>query len=479
VLGTDSIYTHFMYVAIALACMWWGFRGLAVAGLLGAMVLSFNLFWPSAAGTEAAIAAHPAAGALFGPPIAGFTAEPLVRDAARAAFFLAVGFFIALLRRRLTAGQEALRQSEESHRRLLEQSLSGICVFRGDSILYANQRLCVLLGYAPENLVGASVWRLFHEGDRERARGALGPGAECRLLRADNTVLWVEGARASTVFQGREAELLNLYDITQRKDAESSGRELAELARRQEEQLEHSTRLAELGEMAAAISHELNQPLTGIRNYARNSFYMLDKQAGSPEEIKENLRLISEQVDRAAKIINQMRELTRRSDRNFTGLDLNSVIRESVEFLLPQMKLSKVQVTLSLAEELPPIRGDRIRLAQVFLNLLTNARQAMEESRVRELAVRTYLAARQDLCVVAQIADTGKGFSAEQAPKLFVPFYTTKARGQGTGLGLSISRSIVQAHHGTIEASGLPGRGATFMLRFPASGPEEQKAAGS
>jgi C4-dicarboxylate-specific signal transduction histidine kinase len=251
-------------------------------------------------------------------------------------------------------------------------------------------------------------------------------------------------------------------------------RRFRELNRKLEEQLVHSTRLAELGGMAAAISHELNQPLTGIRNYARNAFYMIEKRLGVEDDVKNNLRLISEQVDRASKIINQMRELTRRSDRHFARLDLNSVIRESAEFLMPQMRLSKVQLTLSLAEGLPPIHGDRIRLAQVFLNLLTNARQAMEGSAVRELAVRTYLAVRQDLPVVAQVADTGKGFSAEQAPKLFVPFYTTKASGHGTGLGLSISRSIVQAHQGTIEASGLPGRGATFTLRFPASSPEEK-----
>ena len=307
-------------------------------------------------------------------------------------------------------------------------------------------------------------------------RAARGPGSECRLLRADNTVLWVEGARSGTIYQGEEAELLNLYDISQRKEAESSGRELAELARRQEEQLEHSTRLAELGEMAAAISHELNQPLTGIRNYARNAFYMIDKQAGSAEEVKENLRLISEQVDRAAKIINQMRELTRRSDRNFAALDLNSVIRESVEFLLPQMRLSKVQLTLSLAEDLPTIRGDRIRLAQVFLNLLTNARQAMEEARVRELAVRSYRAARQDLPVVVQVADTGKGFSAEQAPKLFVPFYTTKARGHGTGLGLSISRSIVQDHQGTHRGLRRAGAGGHLHPAVPGAPSEEQGA---
>ena len=140
------------------------------------------------------------------------------------------------------------------------------------------------------------------------------------------------------------------------------------MARRQEEQLEHSTRLAELGEMAASISHELNQPLTGIRNYARNAYYMLEQKPDAEAEVKNNLRLISEQVDRAAKIINQMRELTKRSDATFSLLDRNSVIRESVEFILPQLKLSEVAVSLRLE--------DCLRLEQVFLNLLSNARQA-------------------------------------------------------------------------------------------------------
>jgi len=121
-------------------------------------------------------------------------------------------------------------------------------------------------------------------------------------------------------FIGRLRDVISVTDLTARREAEEKRRELVDLARRQEEQLEHSTRLAELGEMAAAISHELNQPLTGIRNYARNAFYMIDQKAGGEGEIKTNLRLISEQVDRAAKIINQMRELTRRSDSVFVPL---------------------------------------------------------------------------------------------------------------------------------------------------------------
>ena len=241
--------------------------------------------------------------------------------------------------------------------------------------------------------------------------------------------------------------------------------ELSELGRRQEEQLEHSTRLAELGEMAASISHELNQPLTGIRNYARNAFYMIEKNAGSEDEVKGNLRLISEQVDRAARIINQMRELTRRSDNTFSILEINGVLRECLEFLVPQMKLSEVDLSLSLEPDLPPVWGDRIRLAQVFLNLLTNARQAMDGAADRRLSVTSRREGAPELPVVIEIRDTGKGFSEEQARKLFQPFYTTRKGGHG--LGLSISRAIIKDHKGEIEAAGAPGTGATFRIRLP------------
>ena len=268
-------------------------------------------------------------------------------------------------------------------------------------------------------------------------------------------------------FIGRLRDVISVTDLTARREAEEKRRELVDLARRQEEQLEHSTRLAELGEMAAAISHELNQPLTGIRNYARNAFYMIDQKAGGEGEIKTNLRLISEQVDRAAKIINQMRELTRRSDSVFVPLELNSVIRESVEFMMPQMRLSEVTVSLELADNLPSIWGDRIRLAQVLLNLLSNARQAMEDSPVRHLTLSSRYEAPASIPVVVQVVDSGKGFTEEQGHRLFQPFYTTRTGGHG--LGLSISRAIIQDHKGALEASGAPGTGATFTIRLPAA----------
>jgi C4-dicarboxylate-specific signal transduction histidine kinase len=178
-------------------------------------------------------------------------------------------------------------------------------------------------------------------------------------------------------------------------------------------------------------------------------------------------------VDRAAKIINEMRELARKEQRQFTPLAVNSVIRETVEFLSPQMKLSGVEVRLELAEDLPDVRGDRTRLAQVLLNLLANAGQAMEESPVRRLCIRSFADPGKPFSVV-EISDTGKGFSAEEAANLFVPFFTTKKSGHGTGLGLSISKTIVKDHGGKIEARGESGKGATFIIRLPAIAEEEE-----
>jgi C4-dicarboxylate-specific signal transduction histidine kinase len=267
-------------------------------------------------------------------------------------------------------------------------------------------------------------------------------------------------------------------ELAERKaqeETEARRKELAELAQKQEEQLEHSTRLAEIGAMAAAISHELNQPLTGIRNYARNAYYMLEQSVGSVEEVEGNLRLIAEQVDRAAKIINEMRELARKEERNYSRLDVNNVIRETVDFLLPQMRLSGVEVRFQLAESLPEVRGDRTRLGQVFLNVLSNARQAMDGSPIRRLDIRSFPDPADDRAAVVEIGDSGMGFSEEEARKLFVPFFTTKKSGHGTGLGLSISKAIVIDHGGSIEARGEPGKGATFTIRLPAIKQEKEE----
>jgi C4-dicarboxylate-specific signal transduction histidine kinase len=290
---------------------------------------------------------------------------------------------------------------------------------------------------------------------------------EARINRKNDEPCWVVVASSATEFDGLPAVIVHAVDITESKEALKTRDELSEIAQVQEEQLVHSTRLAELGEMAAQVAHELNQPLTGIRNFASNALYMLENEIGEPIEVTDNLKRIAEQVDRAARIINRMRQLARKTERQLGQIDINALISEMVEFLTPQLNLSGVNVTLDLMQGLPPLMGDRIRLEQVLLNLLTNARQAMEESHERRLAIRTFVNSSQLCPLTIEVRDTGIGFGPGVAEKLFRPFFTTKKPGQGTGLGLSISLSIIKDHKGTIEAHSEPGRGTTFVVRLP------------
>jgi len=450
VLKTGTLFTHFAYIPILLAGMWFGRRAMHVAGLLA---LSLLVWWGL-----------------------GFGVWPFGSYAVRSVLLIVFAVCVGELREQVIEGRRALAVSEAKYRQLTEESLAGILVCRDGIVLFANTRAGEIMGRLTATLIGHPFSDTVHAEDRNAMEALFlaGPPSattrsplEFRVVRPDGAVVWVDVAGSPVRYEGADAFMVHMYDVTDRKEAESKRLELQVLAREQEEQLVHSTRLAELGEMAAAVAHELNQPLTGIRNFAKNALYMLREHLGSPEDIEGNLDMISEQVDRAARIISQMRELTRPSERQFGPVDINAVVRESVAFLDPQLRLSQVETLLDLAEGLPPIIGERIRLEQVLLNLLNNARQAMEDTDKRHLIVRTWFDAEKSRPVAVQVADTGKGFSREQAEKLFTPFYTTKKPGHGTGLGLSISLSIIKDHNGTIEVDGAPEEGASFTVRLP------------
>jgi PAS domain S-box-containing protein len=456
VLRSGIIYTHIAYLPIVISGIWWGRRAVVVAVLLSLVTLIFHL--------------------------SGHSSVSIWDDVARVAFFVVVALCVGMLSEKVHSGKEALELSQEKYRFLVDKSLAGILLYQDEKILFASTRFAGIIGYAPEELAGRSIWDLIHEDDRARVRELVSKRAksgsedlryECRLLVKNGGTVWVDVASSVQHYEGASAVLVNVYDITSRKKAEDRRRELTELTRRQEEQLVHSTRLAELGEMAASIAHELNQPLTGIRNFARNAYYMIEQNAGSMDEVKGNLDLISGQVDRAAKIIGQMRELTRKSERSFDKVSVDRIVEETTEFLMPQFKLSGVEVRLALSGALPEVMGDRTRLEQVFLNLLTNARQAMEDSATRRLSIRTYEDAGSECPVVVEIRDTGKGFEPSETKRIFAPFYSTKGPGKGTGLGLSISLSIIKDHDGSVEAEGVPGKGACFTIRLPVRKREE------
>jgi histidine kinase len=437
------------YVPLILCGWWWGRKcirlGIAFAVVASIQTLLSGAFWIMAA------------------PVAGY---------------LLIGWATGTLRARLNRTKHNAIINEKKYRQLMEKSLAGIFIYREDTILYANSRFREIVGYLPEEALGKSFWEYVYEGDQPRVRQQLERRREdpfsdlhyeCRLVARDGRTVWAEIVSSNMEYEGRPAVLVSVYNITDRKETEEKRRELSRLARKQEEQLVHSTRLAEMGEMAAGVAHELNQPLTSIKNFARNATFMLEEGEGNPEEVKENLHMISGQVDRASRIINQMRELARRTERHLGPVDVNVALRESVEFVIPQMRLSGVDVVFSLADDLPPVLGDRIRLEQVFLNLLMNARHAMEQAPVRRLDIRTRYEAEHPWPVIIEIADTGHGFAPEVAEKLFQPFFSTKQAGRGTGLGLSISLGIVKDHKGSIEAVGEEGNGAVFTVRLPVS----------
>jgi len=310
-----------------------------------------------------------------------------------------------------------------------------------------------------------AVWLALVPGMVPLVLAALGVGHEPLWNDAIRGTFYVAVTFIAGVISDRSRGLKSMARQTRQHlmVAEAKHQELTDMAKEQAAMLAHSSRLAEMGEMAAAMAHELNQPLTGIRNYAGNALYMLEENAGSIDEIKENLELVNQQVDRAAKIIAQMRSLARRAEIDLEPVQINSIIRETLEFLDSQMRLAGVEVVKNLDESLPLVQGDRIRLWQVFMNVAVNARQAMENCENRQLTVTTRYEPDHELPVVIIFKDTGPGF--DSGDKLFEPFFTTKAPGKGTGLGLSISHAILHEHQGRIEASN--DGGAVFTIRLP------------
>lgn len=454
-LPRKEVFSPLAYLALVLSALWWGRRGGLLAGLFAVAEIASN---------------------LWNAEISNYWG-----DTARMISFFVVVVGLGAVKEHAIAAFRARREFERKYHDIVEKSLAGILVYRDERLLYANPRFRKLLKYEDSDLVGTPFWAFIHEEEKPKIYSLLQKRIagsvtdlhyECRLLAQDGEVMWADIVSSPVEYEGKPAVLVSVYDITRRKEIEERDKELIRLARRQEEQLTHSTRLAEMGEMAAGIAHELNQPLTGIKNYAKNALYMIEQGLDEGVEVKGNLQLISTQVDRASRIIGQMRELARRTEFQFAAVDVNQELREAIEFVVPQMRLGGVEVTVDLARDLPEVTGDGLRLEQVFLNLLVNARQAMEESHQRHLAICTRHEPESKYPVIIEISDTGKGFPDDLAPRLFAPFFTTKEAGQGTGLGLSISLSIIEYHKGTIEAKGEVGKGATFTVRLPKRVPE-------
>lgn len=226
------------------------------------------------------------------------------------------------------------------------------------------------------------------------------------------------------------------------------------------------SRLATIGEMAAGVAHELNQPLTAIANYAQACERLLARPGADLGEIRVALREVAAQAVRAGEIIRRLRSLARTHSMERETAEINSVIEEILELMQSDARAHRARVRLELAEGLPPVSVDRVQIQHVVLNLVRNALEALSASDAqnREVCIRSGRTDTGEIEVA--VCDSGPGLAAETLERMFDPFFSTKQ--SGTGLGLPISNTVVRAHDGTLGYRPHPPQGACFYFRLPA-----------
>jgi len=258
----------------------------------------------------------------------------------------------------------------------------------------------------------------------------------------------------------------------EKKRAEQALEEAYRNLKETQDQLIQSSKMAAMGQLAAGISHELNQPLTGIKGFIQAILMDLDKESPVPVEerlVREDLKKIEEQADRMDRIIKNIRFFAKRSKFRQQRLDINRPIEDSLMLLSEQLRIHNIRLKKSLAENLPRIKGDPNQLQQVFLNLTTNARDAIDSLNKAdggELFIKSSLSKnRKNIEVIFR--DTGCGIPKENLKNIFNPFFTTKSSDKSIGLGLSIAYHIIETHKGSIEAQSVEGKGSTFKITLP------------
>jgi C4-dicarboxylate-specific signal transduction histidine kinase len=249
-----------------------------------------------------------------------------------------------------------------------------------------------------------------------------------------------------------------VQDVTERRLSEETlGRVRSELAR--------VARVTTLGALTASIAHEVNQPLSGIITNASTCLRMLAADPPNVDGARETARRTIRDGRRASDVIARLRALFSKKGTTTESVDLNEATREVIALSRSELQRSRVILRSELAEDLLPVKGDRVQLQQVILNLLRNATDAMSgiDDRPRQLVIRT----ERDEGAHARLTvqDAGVGFEPKDADRLFEAFYTTKS--DGMGIGLSVSRSIIESHHGRLWAAPNDGPGATFSFSIP------------
>ncbi|HSM94136.1 MAG TPA: PAS domain S-box protein [Anaeromyxobacteraceae bacterium] len=380
--------------------------------------------------------------------------------------------------------EAALRESEAKFREAFHGASVGIALVDGTGALAEwNDALEAMLGYSGEELARLRYQDLLLPEDRAESLAAFGAivrgerdhnDMERRYVHKDGRVLHLRyRVAALRDADGRLHRAIGIVeDVTPRVEAEAE-------RRRMQEQLALTDRMASLGTLAATVAHEINNPLTyvvGNVDVARVVAGELAAERGGDPAVAgplaEIAEALGEAVDGAARVRQIVSDLKILSspgtEQRLHRVDVREALQAAVN-LGRRMIAGRAELVTDLAE-VPPVEGNTARLAQVFLNLLVNAAQAIPEGRAGANQVRAACRVDGDGRVVVEVSDTGSGIPPERLPRIFDPFYTTKPQGVGTGLGLAICRSIVSAHGGEIRVDTEVGRGTTFRVSLPAAG---------
>jgi len=372
------------------------------------------------------------------------------------------------------AVEEALRASEERYRLLFESSPLPMWVFDIETLrfLAVNEAAIAHYGYSREEFLGLTIKEIRPPEDVEallqdlaRRQSGFELGGERRHRKRDGTLINVDITSHQLKFSGRPAELVLVNDITKRKRAEEQLLRTNEELALMTQQLWQASKLVTMGELAASIAHELNNPLATICLRAES----LAGQLAVNDPTRLAVDVIAREVERMATLVSNLLIFSRRSQPQISTVDLCDVLTNSLDFIHYHMRNQRINIVKEFVTCLPTVQADHQQLRQVFLNLLTNASDAMPEGGTLTVRVRPGLLAQGGAAVVVEFVDTGIGIEPEFLPKLFESFFTTKPEGKGTGLGLPICRRTIEQHRGTIVVESEVGNGTTVRITLPST----------
>jgi PAS domain S-box-containing protein len=374
--------------------------------------------------------------------------------------------------------EQALKGSELRYRRLFESARDGILILDADSgqIVDVNPYLIEMLAFSKEELAGKELWEIGAFKDIVASKLAFAKLQRQGYIRYENLPLesregiirQVEFVSNSYLAGESHVIQCNIRDITDRKLAEE--RAFAELQNKTNElasmtqQLWQASKLATMGELAASVAHELNNPLATISLHAE----VLVGQLAADDANRRSLLVIEQEVERMATLVSNLLLFSRRSQPQISTVDLREELATLLDFVQYHLRSHRIDIVQDFAAALPAVEADRQQLRQVFLNLISNASDAMPEGGTLTVRSRAGAMASRQTVVVVEFSDTGIGVQPSDLPKLWEPFFTTKPEGKGIGLGLAICRRSVEQHHGTIEIETKPGQGATVRITLPA-----------